>query len=135
MAISYSSFSLAADECIPNLINEDMCAYAVKLVNQIKRDLPVDLSNNIKLTDVKAERRKLIFIVTFPYDFNVLKDAVNNDKNIIEKSKIISRETMDKTLCTSKATRAFINLGGEIQYDSFFSDGISYDSFTVTSCE
>ncbi|KGP45059.1 hypothetical protein [Morganella morganii] len=133
--LSVSLSTLADNPCMPNLIKEDMCVAASKFAVEINRDIPVDLGGGIKLTAVKAEQRRVILAVTFPYNMDVLKSTVSDDKKVIDDSKAISRKVMKTNLCTSKTTRAFINLGGEIQQDSFFSDGSIYDSLTVTSCD
>lgn len=127
-------FSMANDACFPNLIKENMCKHADNLSNEIKKNLPIRLTDNMVLTKIKSVDRRIILSASLSYDFNTLKNIFNDDKDFIEKARCINREMSIKNVCADKHVRAFINLGGEIEYEYIFNDGSIYDVVTITDC-
>lgn len=127
-------FSMANDACFPNLIKENMCKHADNLSNEIKKNLPIRLTDNMVLTKIKSVDRRIILTASLSYDFNVLKNVFNDDKDFIDRARHINREMSIKNVCADKHVRAFINLGGEIEYEYIFNDGSIYDVVTITDC-
>lgn len=127
--------SLADNSCIPNLIKEDMCVSAKKITTAMQKELPVKITENMVITTATAEQRRVILTASLSYNLDTLINMADGDKEFIAKARAINKKVSRKTICENREIRAFINLGGEVQYDYIFNDGSVYDIVTITSCD
>ncbi|MDX7275482.1 hypothetical protein SJ322_24890 [Serratia marcescens] len=124
-----------ADTCMPNLIKEDMCKVASNLAIEGKNSIPIKISENMQITDIKSENVRLILTASLSYDLSYLEETYQHDDKKLKQAKDYGREYAKNNACNKKPTRSFINLGGQIEYDYVFNDGSIYDVVTITSCE
>ncbi|HDU8661597.1 TPA: hypothetical protein RG707_001371 [Serratia liquefaciens] len=130
----WTSFS-QAENCMPNLIKEDVCKAAASLAKEGKHSIPIKVSENMQITDIKAENNRLIMTASLSYNSQYLEEAYQHDEKKLEHAKLYGRKHAKNNACTKKPTRSFINLGGQIEYDYVFNDGSIYDIVTITSCQ
>lgn len=124
-----------ADKCMPNLIKVDMCKVATSLASEGKNSIPIKISENMQITDIKSEDSRLILTASLSYNLPDIEEAYQQDEKKIEQAKSYGRTYAKNNACTKKPTRSFINLGGQIEYDYVFNDGSIYDVVTITSCQ
>lgn len=132
--LSIPIVALADDQCTPNLINEDMCDAAKKFADNMKKALPITLSENLKITNVKSEKRRVIISASLAYNKDTLNELYDNDKYFYDKARKLSKKVTAKSVCDDSHTKAFVNLGGELEYEYYFKDGSIYDVTTITAC-
>ncbi|MEQ5120791.1 hypothetical protein [Morganella morganii] len=126
--------TFADNSCMPNLINEDMCLAAKKFADNGNKSVPVSISERVKINKFRAEKRRVIITANLDYDKKTLEDLYDNDPYFYDKARKLSRKVTIESICSDKNIKAFTNLGGEIEYEYFFSDGAIYDIMTVTAC-
>lgn len=131
----FPAVAFADNACIPNLIKEDMCVSAKKITTAMQKELPVKITENMVITTATAEQRRVILTASLSYNLDTLIDMAGGDKEFIAKARAINKKVSRKTICENREIRAFINLGGEVQYDYIFNDGSVYDIVTITSCD
>lgn len=131
----FPAVAFADNACIPNLIKEDMCVSAKKITTAMQKELPVKITENMVITTATAEQRRVILTASLSYNLDTLIDMADGDKEFIAKARAINKKVSRKTICENREIRAFINLGGEVQYDYIFNDGSVYDIVTITSCD
>lgn len=128
-------FSYANDICFKNLIKEDMCAYASKVASEAGKSLPIKLNDNMSIISVNSIFNKLLFVAHLNYNHEYLSKIYKGDVNLERKLKDTMRNYSKSSICTDRQTRAFVGLGGEIEYRYVFSDGNVFDTYAITSCE
>lgn len=131
----FPAVAFANNTCIPNLIKEDMCVSAKKITTAMQKELPVKITENMAITTATAEQRRVILTASLSYNLDTLINMADGDKEFIAKARAINKKVSRKTICENREIRAFINLGGEVQYDYIFNDGSVYDIVTITSCD
>ncbi|HBE9081432.1 hypothetical protein [Serratia fonticola] len=127
--------SAANDKCAPNLTKQDMCIFAKKLADEFQKELPIKVSDNILLTEVKTENTRVIITGAMKVTSYQFERNLNNNHTNIDKVKDILRSNAKESVCLNKQLTSFINLGGVIQYEYVFSDGKLLDVTAVTSCK
>ena len=127
--------SAANDKCAPNLTKQDMCIFAKKLADEFQKELPIKVSDNILLTEVKTENTRVIITGAMNVTSYQFERNLNNNHTNIDKVKDILRSNAKESVCLNKQLTSFINLGGVIQYEYVFSDGKLLDVTAVTSCK
>lgn len=137
MALSIFPLCASADinKCTPNLTKQDMCIFAKKLADEFQKELPIKISDNISLTEVKTENTRVIITGEMKVTSYQFERNLNNNHTNIDKVKDILRSNAKESTCLSKQLTSFINLGGIIQYEYVFSDGKLLDIIAVTSCK
>lgn len=126
-------WSVANELCFNNLINEDMCAHANKIASEGSKQTPIQLNDNISIVSINSILNRVILVARLNYDY--LSLTTNHDITLEHKTKELIRNLSKYKICTNRQTRAFIHLGGEVEYRYVFSDGNIFDAYTITSCE
>lgn len=112
-----------------------MCAVAKDIANITKEYIPIKFDSRMNVTDARAENTRVILTTQMDYNrFELEREYGNNDEKI-EESKNFSRRYARSKVCSNRSSKAFVNLGGVVQYEYFFSDGKLFDIVTVTSCK
>ncbi|WP_273831142.1 hypothetical protein [Serratia bockelmannii] len=127
--------SLAANNCTPNLTGQDMCTVANEIVNATNKYIPIKYDDNMNIVNAKAENTRVILTTQMNYNRIDLEKEYGNSEERIEESKTFSRRYAREKVCSNRSSKAFVNLGGVIQYEYFFNDGKLFDIVTVTSCK
>lgn len=129
-----ASPALSKDDCTPNLIKEDMCLYAKEIVSEVRKSLPIKMSETAKITSLRSENTRVIATVIFSYNLYELKTVLSRNNISINKMREIGRLHSNNNACSDDTLKSFLNLGGEFQYEYFFNDGSIYDVVTITNC-
>lgn len=122
------------DECTPNLTKFDVCEEARSVAEELAPQLPIQLNSNLKITEVLALGPTLIWNVWLSYDQSFLEAKATQGGVDLDFIKQRMRAATQHNLCKSEPTRAFIALGGNIQYNYMFNDGFKFISVNVTEC-
>ncbi|MEQ4787953.1 hypothetical protein ABN070_14910 [Morganella morganii] len=135
LLLLFTTAVFAKSTCMSNLTQQDMCIVAKKITSAMQKELPVKITENMVITTATTEQRRVILTASLSYNLDTLIDMADGDKEFITKAKAINKKVSRKTICENREIRAFINLGGEVQYDYIFNDGSVYDIVTITSCD
>ncbi|EBR8155656.1 hypothetical protein DOA20_10670 [Salmonella enterica subsp. enterica serovar Newport] len=128
--------TLAATNCFNNHINEDMCKRAANMAMDIRPHLPLTISDRIEMYSIESQENKLIAHVKI--DMSEEEILTTAKKNHIQPGvvKVRMAEQAKTGVCEKKnPIRAFIRLGGEMQYIYTHPSGNIYNTVTITSCE
>ncbi|HEA2991436.1 TPA: hypothetical protein RVQ02_004336 [Escherichia coli] len=128
-------FSFANDICFKNLINEDMCAHANKIASEAGKSLPIKLNDNMSIVSINAILNKLLVVAHLNHNNSYLSKVYNGDVTLENKLKSVMRNYSKSSICSNRQMKAFIHLGGEIEYRYVFSDGNIFDTYAITNCE
>lgn len=126
--------TFANNPCIPNLIKEDMCVAAEKIANGVKKNIPIKITDSMKITDITSEKRRIIMTMSLSYNMNDLTAIDNGDDQLLHEIRDFHNKASIQTACGNKYIRSFINLGGEVEYKFIFKNKSIYDVVTVTTC-
>lgn len=124
-----------ADYCTPNLIKENVCELAKKVADGGNKNTPNKISEEMTLLTYKTDGVKLTGLVRFSYNQKLLDLKTNGNQEALSKIESMVKQGAINSVCNGKATKAFINLGGEVEYDYIFNDGSSYTKFTISTCD
>ncbi|WP_261246187.1 hypothetical protein [Serratia fonticola] len=135
IALSVAPFYASADnKCTPNLTKQDMCIFAKKLADEVKKELPIKNSDSLNLIEVKADNTRVILTGELKETRLSLENTYKIKGISIEEGEQMLRINSKKIACSSKPLASFINLGGVVQYEYVFSDGRLFDIVAITSC-
>ena len=135
VALCFSSFANAADECTSNLTGFDTCKYARELVDELATQLPMRMSQNLLLEKAMAFKSLVSLHAILGYNEEFLETTVQQNGVSMDKITQTMKVSTKANLCQEKSTtEAFISLGGKIQYIYKFSDGMPYLTVNVDSC-
>jgi len=131
-----SYFASASDQCMPNMIEFDVCKYAKNLADEASSQLPMRMSNNLMIEKVFAFKNLFSMHVMYGYDEKALyAKAKKNNISIKQINQQIEKSTKANLCQDESPTKSFISLGGKVQYVYKFSDGMPYITVNVDSCE
>ncbi len=128
--------ALSATHCFYNLSNVDVCKQAAKMANEIKSDLPLNVSKDVSLYAVEVKDNKLIAYVRLNYsEYDALK-IYPWAKKSWGFFKNQWRDTVTAFACGDEnSLKSFVRMGGELQYIYSFINGDPYDSFSIVYCK
>ena len=123
---------ISKDECKPNIIGVNVCKEARKIADNLAPLLPMKMSSQISLDKVMAIHNLLMLTVILGYDESHLKASAQQDNITMDDLIKKFKSTIAKNLCITKSpVLSFINLGGKVQYQYFFSDMIYFTSIEI----
>lgn len=132
----YVPFAMAKDECKPNLTGFDVCEYARNFADEFASQLPMKMSKNLTLSSVIAYKSLVSLQAILGYDKKYLQDIAKQGNMSWDELNVMMEKSTKANLCVDNTpTEAFIHLGGTIQYDYKFNDGMPYITVTVNKCD
>lgn len=114
--------------------SEKASYYAQKIAENVAMNLPMKVNQNIVIEKVIAMNNHLILYAVFQYNKNNLLSRLSSQftyKDLMTKM----RENTVNRICTDRKSRAFIKIGGVIEYVYYFNNGEKLNSFKVSRCE
>lgn len=137
-AISVAGISLAKDvnnvkdECAPNLIGFDVCKKARELADELAQQLPMKMSNELLVEKVFAEKGAVNLMAVLGYDKSYLESAARNGGIAMQDLLNNLKQATVNLMCQPKSsTVAFVNLGGQIQYQYHFHDRTPFTTINI----
>jgi len=122
----------AKDSCVANMVGVDICAKAKEIASEFQKHLPIVMSHNLSIVSAAAMGP----LVAIQAKHSLAKAEV--DSAYAQAGMDLRRSMETATtgiICEEESpTRAFVNLGGEIQYLYLFSDLQSL-RVSIKSCE
>ncbi|EMO7835904.1 hypothetical protein AB2842_001834 [Morganella morganii] len=94
--------ALADNPCVPNLIHEDMCVVAKSIESDLKKSIPIKVNERMNITNAKADMTKVTVTTAFIYNQDEYKELLNNDDELITKTKDIVKKMGVKSSCSNK---------------------------------
>ncbi len=132
--IIFSTKAFATDECNPN--GYDVCEAARKIVAVYSEGLPMKLSQNITLEKTFALKNIVNLTAVLGYDKSYLEEFVSNKGGTIEDLRKQMIASTKAGICQEhSSTRAFVSLGGQMDYFYKFADGMPYLTIHIKECE
>lgn len=130
---------ISKNECKPNLTGFDVCQKVRELADNLAPQLPMKMNSNISLDRVFAVQSMLVLTAILSYDEAYLKTEVQKSGVTMDDLLDSLKKTTIKNVCQQPKSpiTALVRLGGQIQYQYYFSDMIYYTSVDInrTSCE
>lgn len=129
-----SPLSALADECIPNLVDMNVCNFAKEMQQKAAPSLPMQMSQNLMLEKIMAFGPRLVMSSVW----KLSKDDL--EKNLVMNSMTMGglaekMRGMTQTLvCGREEPRAFVRLGGEVEYSYMTQDGHPITSVVIKEC-
>ena len=108
---------------------------AKEVAAEVSKDLPQQLAGDMTLTAVAALGSRLIAKAQMDYDRAHTNQVMEKTGWTYEQMMVAHATQTKSDICSSGNTKALIDLGGEVIYKYFYSDGILMTEVSVKSCE
>lgn len=129
-----SAVAWGQEVCTRNPTQTDVCRVATTISETIAQELPIRLNQSLVLEHIGASENLITMRAVFDYTEARLIDASKTGVTL-EKMKMSVRETATVIACRPKTElRAFIDLGGKLQFVYLFSDKAHFLTGNVHHC-
>ncbi|KLE49946.1 hypothetical protein PGN57_05270 [Klebsiella aerogenes] len=136
LAVLASPLAIAANMCTPNLTGFDVCEKAKEIASQVRPQLPLTLSENVNMYDIRSDQNKLIAKVRLGMTEDEMLEAAAQNHITPGMAKNRLGEMAKSGVCTGKnPIGSFIRLGGEMRYIYTHPSGATYTTVDITSCK
>lgn len=114
---------------------KNACSMASNLAENMRKVLPMKVSDQVSLESASAERNVVAVTGKFQFDREVAAAFFAKNKLTLEEFQNIYSERVKPNLCRlNSETREFIESGGVVEYRYLFSDNTPFMKFGVSKC-
>ena len=124
----------AQSGCPDNPQKPDICSEAQGIADEIEKQLPLQMSQDMSWESVKALENTIEGLLRLTYDKITLERLITESGSDMEQARSAMREAALMVCSEGSPTRSFINEGGTMRYDYRFADGEQFLVVEVGEC-
>jgi hypothetical protein len=125
---------VAADECRPNHVEFDVCAFAREVQTKTAPSLPIKISANVTFINILAVGPLLSIGVQWNFTATQIDVLISASQKTPEQFYAAMDEYNKNSICGSPDTAAFVRLGGSAQYIYMTTDGKTVRTIRISNC-
>ncbi|WP_151194402.1 hypothetical protein [Cysteiniphilum sp. JM-1] len=114
--------------------SESASYYAQKIAENMAMNLPMKINQNVVIEKIIAINNHLILYAVLQYTKDNLLNRLDSQFTYKDLMTKMQENTVNR-ICTDRKSRAFIKIGGVIEYAYYFNNGEKLSSFKVRKCE
>jgi hypothetical protein len=124
----------AADECKPNHVDFDVCAFAREVQTKTAPSLPIKISANVTLVNILALGPLITMGVQWSFTSAQIDALMSASQKTPEQFYTVMDDYSKNSVCSSPDTAAFVRLGGIAQYIYKTTDGRTVRTICISDC-
>lgn len=129
-----STASWGQELCTRNSLQVDVCRVATTISETIGRELPLRLGHNLVLQQIDASENLIRMRALFDYTEAYLVEKAEPGVTLDTMKKSVRESAIGIACRPETELQAFIELGGQLQFDYFFSDKAHFLTVNVDHC-
>ncbi len=123
-----------ADECKPNHVDFDVCAFAREVQAKTAPLLPMKMSANVTFINIIAAGPLLSMGVQWSFTSAEIDALIASSQKTPEQFYAAMDAYNKNSICGSQDTAAFVRLGGNAQYIYMTKDGKTVRTIRISDC-
>lgn len=133
LQIAYPAFGDTS--CTSNDAGEDICMEAKRISDEIAKQLPLQMSDDMIWESVVANKNGIQGELHLSYDRKTFKKLLLETGLTMERAESRMREAALMVCAEGSPTRSFIDKGGVMRYDYRFLDGARFLVVEIANCD
>jgi hypothetical protein len=114
--VLFATHSLADEECIPNIVDFDVCEHASMIQQEVAPTLPMPVNGNMTLQHVLASGPRLSVVIVWHIEnANVERGLTDSGLDRSGLAEMMDEHAYNMA-CGQEVLAAFVRLGGQIEY-------------------
>lgn len=131
VALGMGAHAAMAEDCAPNPVGVDVCAFALESQKMFAPSLPMQMSSTMTLSSVAAIGPVLQYVVTWEVTHEQL---TRNSGETKEQLNARMTDYAARMSCGQETVAAFVRLGGRIHYIYKTMDGYPITTVVLDEC-
>ena len=121
-------------DCMSKARVVNVCDLAKNIEAQLSSHLPIKMNQDMQMTSVVAIEKRILILANWFMTKDEFQNRLTQNQTTIDELRQKMDAATKESVCSSSVSRAFVDLGGELQYNYQTSDGYNFASPVVSMC-